>query len=418
MIDYAFLYKMTDYPIIITWFFIFFFVYGYVLLRVPASGAVIAGLEIFRISVPAAAFFAIEGNIALSVCILLCCASWPIGVLIGYRAFQHSAFPRLSVNLSLFDQNIRAHNIVFLFLLIGVFSVYHYSVIGLPLLAESALDKARFDISSSGLFGIPSRFASFGPSFLLIALLLYFKPIFKNFRWIFHFLFIVSFIAVIALFLAKGHKSAVLSVVLIFIVLHRFMTFRSIRLKVRHVFIIATGIIVASAVGASRYTDLTVFEYMVGRIVFSGPDALIAAVSTFDGLYSFGSAIYGDLRYLPSIFFGEKFELFVIELSRHIYNVPFGNFTVPVTPSIVGLAIYDFGYVFGPAFCFAVSFTLGGLMKNSDKAISSTSLFLLVSFEFVLYQGAARGQLFYVMQNSIPVILVMYWLLKIRLTKV
>ena len=79
---------------------------------------------------------------------------------------------------------------------------YHYNVVGIPLFSDD-IGVARFQLTGSGLFGIPSRFASYAPTLILLYILCMLNLGVVRKRLAF---FLLCIVAVLLLF--QGHKSA------------------------------------------------------------------------------------------------------------------------------------------------------------------------------------------------------------------
>jgi hypothetical protein len=99
-----------------------------------------------------------------------------------------------------------------------MFICYHYSVSGIPVLYHD-FDIRRFQVISSGLLGIPSRIAVYGPKILLLFTLSYYIAGGLSFKTAF-----LLLSGCLILLLLLGHKSAMLTFVFLLICAYRFYT--------------------------------------------------------------------------------------------------------------------------------------------------------------------------------------------------
>lgn len=389
--------------------FAFLLFYALALLHVPISGAFIGSLEIFRISLVSALLLKAQGFNAEYVTVLICALAFPIGVLSALKIFGSQA--TLIRNAEVRFHNPKWANYYLAIFFVTLMISLHYLLVGLPDM-HSSNTEFRFSSASSGLLGIPSRFATYGPTSLVVIALIQSLKVVRREK-IHRLLMAVTWVLIILFFVLKGHKSSLLAFFLSLFIMFRLLPEVHRKIRGKYIILVIVSVLIAIILGTS--SDGNFADYFITRIIFSGPDALTAAVTSFKGSYTSSYALINDFIYVSLAVAGEKADLFSIELARHLYGLPAGEFTVPVTPSIIGLVIYDFGLYFSPFIILFLGAFLGSVMIKTNKCASMSGLFLFFSLEIAIYQGLARGQLFYIIQNSIVVILPIYLLLRLKI---
>ncbi len=306
----------------------------------------------------------------------------------------------------------RTYNLALVFplIMISCLVVYHYYVMEIPLLSED-IEVLRFSQRSSGLLGIPSRLANYAPIVIVIYCALY-RNYFRISKSVVYWAILFSVVGLIL----QGHKSSVLVLVLSLIVAHRFIpsTLREIRYTV-----VMPAIMLAMVYALAVFhlmetlSGYGVVEYMVERLTtvsvtpldyaYSGemkPTLILPSIILHDLIYPFATALGYDVDSINT------------QLSRDIYGVEPGEFTVPVTPGFIGYFYLEFGK-WGT---FLASFVVGAfsslLYRFSELCANVRTKGAAVYFEYVLFLGLTIGNLFYLIPNAL-IALVLFVLLSI-----
>ncbi|WP_223508516.1 MULTISPECIES: O-antigen polymerase [unclassified Pseudomonas] len=282
-------------------------------------------------------------------------------------------------------------------LFIGVaFIFYHYAVVGLPILSDN-IDMVRFQQRESGLFGIPSRFAVYFPSLILITSVILYQS--KNInKKAFYFWIVVS----LFFFIAQGNKSSLLSFVFILLCTKRFWHFPVINRKVLAGFILTgVGFLYFTFSKYSTLADTDFFDYMIQRLTYISLDPIYAVYRAegfhVDAIAS--SIIINDLIYPIAQVFGSDGSTFNTQLSRHIYGFNSNQFSVPVTPSILAYYKYEFGTFASVIACLITGIIIGKIFLKSNRCHNAGNLSILLFCEYQIYTGLASGNLFYMILN-------------------
>lgn len=332
---------------------------------------------------------------------------------IGLLSIRRSRHVGIAPLIHLYEGGYpRTNNLVLVVPLITISCLvaYHYYALGIPLLSDD-IEVLRFSQRSSGILGIPSRLASYAPIVVVIYGVLY-RNYFRVSKRVAYLAILISAIGLTL----QGHKSSVLVLVLSLIVAYRFIptTLREIKY-----------IVVLPAILLAMVYALTVFhlmetlssygvaEYVVERLttvsvapldyMYSGemkPTLLLPSIILHDFIYPFATA------------FGYDVDTVNTQLSREIYGVLPGDFTVPVTPGFVGYFYLEFGKWGTLLASFVVGGVSGLLYRFSERCTKVRTKGAAVYFEYVLFLGLTTGNLFYLIPNAL-ITLVLFVLLSI-----
>ena len=273
---------------------------------------------------------------------------------------------------------------------------YHYYVIGLPIFSED-IERTRFELMKSGLFGLPSRASIYTPPMLIwLSLLGDRLGLAPRMR-------VVWFGAGCLLLIFTGHKSALLTVFIAAAIVFPLVTEAS---KVYIRYFIAPLFLGAMLYGLFSFQKMTSLGSNLGDYVWQRfTDISIMPVYS---AYNWSSADEGFASIFKEIFFPvsriiiDGFDIFVIRLSRSIYLVPEGAFTVPVTPGFfafhVGVIGVFYAYVFSAIFTVMYFLIVSSLYRDRNIfGIFSKSLMV-----YAFYIGFSTGNFYYAISNAAP----------------
>lgn len=278
-----------------------------------------------------------------------------------------------------------------LFWVILLLTAAHYVLLKQIPLFSPKIDVIRFQAASSGYFGIPSRAATVGPILLAAALPVVWNQLSVRSR-------ATYCAALIALFAFRGHKSALIELlVACLLILPWRLTLRS--------FVCVS----LAGLGAAAFTYLSALRYATvdlqagfGAYVYERAaiyqHKLVSFLAYKEVRYDIGS-ILTEMAY-PILKLMDPSTLTMNQrLSALYYGRSFNDFTVPVTPGPVGWGLMLGGAtgVFFVAVC--VPFMALALAKARDSTRAPTRL-LGNYFTCVAFVGITSGNFFYWLSNT------------------
>jgi oligosaccharide repeat unit polymerase len=281
--------------------------------------------------------------------------------------------------------------------LVVAFSALHYFKVGLPLF-NTNLDEARFQAIESGMFGIPSRIAIYGPSiaaFLLLILL--------NGRAVDLRTFLVSSLTIVILLFIQGSKSSVAQYIIIAAIAYNYLD-KKIKNNVNWIIVL---IIIFAILGFSfvlerlnSIQDKNFFSYLSSRLTDQSMIPVTALIDEPVRMYLISPfMMINDLLYPFAKITGAAAEASNTQLSRYIYGVKSGNFSVPVTPGFIAYTFRDFGE---PLFYFVILFygyACRYVYFRIGTVLSIYGAWFLLCAQYMLYVGLTSGNLFYLSPN-------------------
>ena len=290
----------------------------------------------------------------------------------------------------------------FIFLLI----TYHYSVVGVPFFSAN-VDVERFQSASSGMMGIPSRFAGYAPALIFIyASVLYSSDILSG--------KVVAVILSICLTLLvfQGHKSSVAQIILVLIILAPFLNAKSISAYKYLISLLIIPGIYFIYLMFSKLTSVADMEFSVYILQRLSVISMAPVIGMYDPDFSpnyVGPFMFvNDLVYPFSMALGGSIETVNTQLSRHIYGVAPGNFSVPVTPGMIPYLFKEFGE-FGSYFFIAALGVFASLVFYAAKGANTISKrVFIIWLQYVFYIGFTSGNLFYLLPNVLLVYFI-FW---------
>lgn len=290
--------------------------------------------------------------------------------------------------------------------IVVLFSAYHYAKVGLPLFNEN-LDEARFQAIESGFFGIPSRFAIYGPSICAFLLLILLNGHCVSFK-----IFAISSLTIVVLLFLQGSKSSVAQYIIIAAIVYNYLD-RDIRTKVNW---IGVTIIILAVLGFSfvlerlnSIQDKNFATYLSSRLTDQSMIPVTALIDEPVRLRLLSPfMMINDFIYPFAKIVGASVEASNEQLSRYIYGVRPGEFSVPVTPGFLAYTFRDFG---NPLF-YLVILTYAYLCRYFYFKIENTKSIYVVWFflcaQYMLYVGLTSGNVFYLAPNFLLVFVAAY----------
>ena len=297
-----------------------------------------------------------------------------------------------------------------LFVIAG--TVVHFAIGGVPLMSSN-VEIARFDITASGLFGVPGRIYLFGIPLALAACLraerVSDKDAFSSWQTR---LILITFAVSRIL---SGFKSGLVEVVVTTLIVY-FASGHSINRKHLLQFLAAFGVALAFgfAVGATynTYRERGLMAALVDRISFqtSDPAAVVLAHADF---HDFGSnSIVVDAAYFTNRYFHigdqQPFSFSQIVSSR-VTGTPLSpdRYFVPVTTTAIAEQIYDFGI---PLACVTLALT-GYIMNSAERlarrVVKPHTFLMAVTIVLGAFEYVSKGGLVYAIYNWTTVCLLL-----------
>jgi oligosaccharide repeat unit polymerase len=322
-----------------------------------------------------------------------------------YTYLRRSKISKISKVTVLEIKNKKYLNIeyIFLTLVLALFIVYHYSVIGIPLF-NSEVETLRFQAASSGLFGLPSRIVNYSILFYFIYLLLLFYYSFLN-----KFIFGLFALLPVSVILFAGFKSSILVILHLLIVTYRFS---NIKLRIRYflyVFIPVFGYVVFVFGQYKTLQDQDFFAYLIERLTIINANTFDYIIDSYYEKYTlgFGLGFLNDLLYpFMKLLGNNSVHTVNTMLSMDFYSVQEGGFSVPVTPSIFGYYFLEFGFIgtLISSFLSGIFYVYIYIKGNESIKIFHRSIFLFT--EYMLFISYGSGNPMYVFVNYLIGVLI------------
>ncbi len=299
---------------------------------------------------------------------------------------------------------------------------YHFFVSGVPLLSED-VETARFDFTSSGLFGIPGRMFLFGlPFTVLLVSTAAFRKLMPVSRKLFYFVWL-SYIATSLLGGFKGGLVAVLTIMLLAqSVVSRPLSLR--RAVVGWRVFVLVGALLYCGLISFRYRSLgltspgDVIPYLAARATTSAaaPGYLVFSRYGTDGTggdHYAQDATYFLRKYLPFIFPDDGVTLpFDKTVSAALYHTPISStsFIVPVTVGAFPELVSNVGVGAAMAGMFLVGVCISYFVSRAQLSSGAfqSALFALTVNLLQIY--ILNGNLVYTCFNLVLVGLLLFGL--------
>ena len=242
-----------------------------------------------------------------------------------------------------------------LFWIVTFFILYHYAVGGIPALSSNVITD-RFNMTSSGLLGIPGRMASYGNNFILFYTAFFYFYDKNNRRTSKQYFLYAIFLNVIVAFFS-GTKSALFSIIYTVIYI---LAFSPIEFSIRRFFkikylILICGIIVGGFLYFKHYfyayqnvySSMDIFEYIMYRLINMSVESgeYLVKYPPSERMYYITDFLYYFQKYFHINIIDGIYPL-EIYTSLGINHVSFTgayNIYTPVTMGICSEFIYHFG---------------------------------------------------------------------------
>lgn len=232
------------------------------------------------------------------------------------------------------------------------FVVYHYAVGGIPLMSP-LIEQVRFDLTRSGMFGIPGRVTMFGTIFLVFLVASYRQLMWNDHERV-QTLRLLVFVAVGIALLLTGMKSALIVLVEAILIAATYAPIWKpeervpLRRIVAYTALALLVVVVVAAVYAERRGVSTNAVVAVGRRIFyTSGRAFHYVVSEFvpsNGL-SMGHWLWWDIRHaLGLVHLGPTLPYTSTQLiSAGIHGRSLAEFVVPTTINLFGYLYLECG---------------------------------------------------------------------------
>lgn len=323
------------------------------------------------------------------------------------RPLASLAARRAAGTLPRFRTPFSARELDALMITVVALSVLHYIRLGeIPLLSAN-IDVLRFEVSDSGLFGIPSRGATVGPILLLACVCAAWSSMTSRMR-------LVHIVVIVLLSAIRGHKSALVEYVL-YVLLVVPWVLRADRVFLAGAAGVLSGIFVYMSTASYATVDAQYgfLDYIAARSALYQHDLVAFLLNSsirYDAMQVGREAIYPILKVLdPSL------QTLNQTLSTAYYNVDYGNFTVPVTPGPVGLGILINERYGLPAIAFLTVVGSSFIYNLRKRALDDRVVAGLNYLLFTLFVAVSAGNFFYWMSNSLASALIILALASVPL---
>tara|TARA_B110000503_G_C7165363_1_gene421650 strand:- start:1449 stop:2651 length:1203 start_codon:yes stop_codon:yes gene_type:complete len=297
-----------------------------------------------------------------------------------------------------------------IFLIFGIFIFYHYYMTGIPFLSEN-IHTLRFNLRSSGLFGVPSRLAVYGITILfMITLFSFEKNIFRRERIIVYFLIILIFTAF------QSSKSSLVPIFYYLMLCYPFIISKkkfiySYKNFIFFIFITSIYFLFIFDILGS-INNLNVLDYLIFRstvVTYDSGIFLIYNMSHNDFNFAFNNALLNDLLYPIFTLFSSEVTTLNEQLSRALY----GNYTgssVPVTPGWFAYHNFIFKYSYSLTYLYSLffGFFIGFLENKTFKSNLLVSRVTLLASLYWLWGGYSKGNLYYIILNLLLCLSIVY----------
>lgn len=353
----------------------------------------------------------ISGDLAtfFSISLIFFC----IGLIIGKHFLKANRI--ISENIYNFKPQkhiAKNKSLMFAIAIVLLFTAYHYLLIGIPLFSKD-IEELRFSFQNSGLLGIPSRLATYGPVVMILFATVYFSTMQINKNAMVKILILSLF-----LLMLQGHKSSPAILIIALIIAQR------IDLKVKQVLkwfvVLVVPIILIYVYYVFKMMQslnyYSFISYIVARfsIISITPIKYIYYSSqSLDLDLLVPSLILHDLIYPFAKIMGTHVETFNTQLSRALYGIKPYDFTVPVTPTFIGYFFVDFGYYGSFIAAFIVGYLCVWLYNKTMTCRNINALGGLLYLEYVMYVGLTSGNPFYLIPNALLALLLFMFFIKI-----
>jgi len=297
-----------------------------------------------------------------------------------------------------------------IFLIFSLFIFYHWYMIGIPYFSEN-IHTLRFNLRTSGFFGLPSRLAVYGITVLFILTLLsYEKDILKKERLYIYFLIIFIFTSF------QSSKSSLLPIFYYLVLCYPLIQIKRATIYTYRNFIFSIiliyGYFILTFGQIGTIDNLGILDYLILRstvITYDSGIFLLYKMPENHFFFVFNNAILNDLLYPIFTLFTSEVTTLNEQLSRAMY----GNYTglsVPVTPG--WFAYHNFIFRYSVSLTYVYSLIFGLLIGFLDnKVFNSNSLLTqvaLITSLYWLWTGYSKGNLYYIILNLLGSLAVVY----------
>lgn len=311
----------------------------------------------------------------------------------------------------------------FLYYTIVFFIAYHYIVGGIPIFQQNVM-LSRFNMTSSGLFGIPGRMAQYGPAFLFFYTSYFFNYRNENCEYRkYTKYFYISIMLLLTCALFAGTKASILGLLYYFVY---YFSFCNKEISIKRFFKIKYIVpIVILLIGGfayfyyyfikyqNQFSQMAFLEYFYYRLTSMSAEAGAIVLGSNDPKISFFTEIvYYLQKYFHLHLTSETIYPLEIAASLKMNGVSFTNAYAYYTPVTIGgftELIYHFGYFSIIVTCL-IAYIYGKILhfiKIEKRPFKYASYCLLI---YVNNSFFAKGGLVYTLINFSLVYLMFYLL--------
>lgn len=284
------------------------------------------------------------------------------------------------------------------FWFITMTTLLHYVIVGIPFLSGS-FDEVRFLQANSGYLGIPSRFASYMPSIMMLVFVFYLfnreVPAWQR---------RIMMLLVFVVFLFQGHKSSVLQMILLAVIAYPYCEIKSqLRSNLKWFLVLSmiAGYYLFSKLATIQGFDL--LTYLISRysIIMHSSSEYLIEMEISDFTLFMNNPVINDLLYPLNKILSSGYETLNTQLSRKVYGVNEGDFSVPVTPGFFAYHYFSFGSYFEKIIAVLIGVVTGLLDDKSRLTQRPLIKLACCFFSYWIYIGYTSGNLYYLISNVI-----------------
>lgn len=293
----------------------------------------------------------------------------------------------------------------------SLFIIFHYFVQGIPILHRD-FDIRRFMVASSGLLGIPSRISVYGPIVIMFFNISYYIS-----GWISRKKFIFISSLCLIFILLSGHKSSFISYIYIFICSYRLLKGKMKR-NLPIIILLCLPLVFYSIYLQFYYFSTLIkydfTEYLIQRITYISINPLIHIFYNQPAL-----ELVSPYKFLHDLLypFFKILDLDIVsintQISHSLYNIPYRDFTVPVTYTFVGYVKLEFGVYGGIIASFGFGIISALIYYLTQNQYTNIGRGAMISFEYLILIGLTSGNLFYLLPNFLFVLILFILLIAI-----
>lgn len=276
-------------------------------------------------------------------------------------------------------------------------TVYHFAVSGIPLFSHQ-IETSRFDLDSSGLFGIPGRAYEYGvPLALTLAAA---NASAQAVRWMSYTAFRLMLAVSVTTSVMSGFKGALIELAFSLIIMHSAIgrRGRTVRQMLSRYWIFGAASVAFIFAVATQYQTYarqsgSLLDDILERASIGGARPIAYVMESGHGWWPYGNPQLHDLVYFAEKYVGiaSSQQGFTRTASAHMWGTSLssGQWAPPVTLSGFGEFYFAFGATLALVVCAALGFLLGYVERRPKHTVCQVVVDVAVASALVdtLYKG-------------------------------